>query len=238
MSDIRGISDLRREQEAQRERQRLIDRENHPPRQYPLLGYGFELGTAEEARKESFGRMIQLIFCPYFRVYSFIFVITCIDILIYIVTVFYDFDADNFLTPTNDSLDAFGDKNPERLKEDNEVYRWVTPMLLHANLMHLTFNLIMQIILGFRLEPTVGPWQTIIVYVGSGMGGILFSCLVSPDTKAVGASTAIFGIIASMIAWISLNWSSLEHDLYRTITLIWLIIILVFNILMGLVNYI
>mmetsp|Transcript_12478 Transcript_12478/g.12542 ORF Transcript_12478/g.12542 Transcript_12478/m.12542 type:complete len:156 (-) Transcript_12478:36-503(-) len=91
----------------------------------------------------------------------------------------------------------------------------------------------MQVILGFRLEPTVGWWRTAIVYVGSGIGGVIFSCLVAPDDLAVGASTAIFGITAAMIMWIIMNWSSLEDDLYRTVTLIWLIILLMFNILLG-----
>ena len=209
MSNIRGINDLRRQQEAQRERQRLIDGQEHPPRQYPILGYGFELGTAGDARKESFGRMLTLAFCPHFRTYSFIFIISCVQIVIYFITVFYDFDSDHFLEPTNDSLDTFGAKDPERMKEDYELWRWFTPMLLHA----------------------------IAIYVGSGFGGVLFSCLVSPDTMAVGASTAIFGIITAMIAWIMFNWSALENDLYRTVTLIWLIILLVFNLLMGFVRF-
>jgi membrane associated rhomboid family serine protease len=232
------MNDLRRQQEAQRERQRLIDSQQHPPRQYPILGYGFELGTAEEARKESFGRMLQLIFCPHFRAYSFIFIITCIQILLFFVTVGYDYNSDDFLKPTVNSLDTFGAKNPERMIEDYELWRWVTPMFLHADLMHLTFNLIMQVILGFRLEPTVGPWITIVIYVGSAIGGVLFSCLVSPDTLSVGASTAIFGLISSMIAWIIFNWSSLENDMYRTVTIIWLIVILVFSLLMGFVSHI
>lgn len=58
----------------------------------------------------------------------------------------------------------------------------------------------MQMILGFRLEPTVGTKKTILVYVISGIGGILFSSLVSPDTIAVGASTAIFGLTSAMLA--------------------------------------
>ena len=237
MSGIHGMSDLRRQQEAQRERQRLVDNQQHPPRQFPLLGYGFELGTADQARKESFGRMLELIFCPYFTAKSFIFLITCIEIVMYFVTVFYEYNSNEFLTPTVDSLDTFGAKNPEKMQKDMELWRWLTPMLLHADLVHLTFNLIMQVILGFRLEPTVGPWKTIAVYVGSGFGGVLFSCLVSPDTLAVGASTAIFGITTAMIAWIILNWSGLEADMYRTVTLIWLIVILVMNLLMGLVRF-
>jgi membrane associated rhomboid family serine protease len=236
MSGIRGISDLRREQEAQRERQRLLDSQQHPPRQYPILGYGFELGSADEARKESFGKMLKLVFCPFFTIRSFIFIITCIDIVIYFASVIYDYNSNDFLQPTIDSLNAFGAKNPERMKEDLELWRWITPVFLHADLMHLTFNLLMQVILGFRLEPTVGPWKTIIIYMGSAFGGVLFSCLVDPDTIAVGASTAIFGLIASMIAWIIINWTSLDGDLYRTVTLIWLIIILLFNLLMGLVR--
>eukprot|EP00358_Blepharisma_japonicum_P001696 CAMPEP_0202949288 /NCGR_PEP_ID=MMETSP1395-20130829/15408_1 /ASSEMBLY_ACC=CAM_ASM_000871 /TAXON_ID=5961 /ORGANISM="Blepharisma japonicum, Strain Stock R1072" /LENGTH=115 /DNA_ID=CAMNT_0049652181 /DNA_START=523 /DNA_END=866 /DNA_ORIENTATION=+ len=50
---------------------------------------------------------------------------------------------------------------------------------------------------------------------------------------AVGASTSIFGITSAMLAWIIMNWTSLEGDVYRTITLIWLIMILIFNLIMG-----
>ena len=121
MSGPRGFSDLRRDQEAQRERQRLIDSQQHPPRQYPILGYGFELGTAEEARKESFGKMLRLVFCPYFTTKSFIFIITCVDVALYFATVFYDYNSNDFLEPTLNSLDDFGAKNPERMKDDYEL---------------------------------------------------------------------------------------------------------------------
>jgi membrane associated rhomboid family serine protease len=236
MSNIHGISDLRRQQEAQRERQRLIDNQEPPPRQYPVLGYGFELGTAADARKESFGRMIALAFCPHFNIYSFIFAISCVQIIVYFASVANDYDTGSFLEPTNSSLDDFGAKNPEKMKDDYELWRWVTPMFLHANLMHLFFNMLMQLILGFRLEPTVGPWLTSAVYVASGFGGVLLSCIGSPDSIAVGASTSIFGILAAMIAWIAINWTALEYDMYRTITLVWLIVLLLVNLLMGLVR--
>jgi membrane associated rhomboid family serine protease len=238
MSNVRGISDLRRQQEAQRERQRLVDSEMHPPRQYPILGYGFQLGSAEEARKESFGQMLTLIFCPHFRYLSFIFIITTLQVIIYFTTVFYDYDTSKFFQPTTDSLNDFGAKNPERMQENYELWRWFTPVMLHGDLLHLTFNLIMQLILGFRLEPTVGPWITIAIYWLSGFGGVILSCLGSPDSLSVGASGALFGILAAMIAWMMINWSSLEHDLYRTVTLVWLVVLLVFNLLMGFVIFI
>ena len=55
----------------------------------------------------------------------------------------------------------------------------------------------------------------------------------SPTTLAVGASTAIFGLTAAMMAWIIMNWSALEADPYRTVTLIWLILLLVLNLILG-----
>ena len=50
---------------------------------------------------------------------------------------------------------------------------------------------------------------------------------------AVGASTALFGITTSMIAWIVMNWKGIETDPYRSLTLIWLILILVLNLVVG-----
>mmetsp|Transcript_9788 Transcript_9788/g.19218 ORF Transcript_9788/g.19218 Transcript_9788/m.19218 type:complete len:112 (-) Transcript_9788:568-903(-) len=109
-------------------------------------------------------------------------------------------------------------------------------MLLHVDMFHITSNMIMQMILGFRLEPTVGVWRTIIVYISSAIGGVLFSCLVSPDTLAVGASTSIFGIIGAMLCWIIMNWSSLGDSPGKIFTVIWLVMLLVFNIIIGFVK--
>ena len=55
-----------------------------------------------------------------------------------------------------------------------------------------------QMILGFMLESVIGPTRVAILYFGSGFGGILFSSLLS-DNKSVGASTAIFGILAGIV---------------------------------------
>lgn len=101
--------------------------------------------------------------------------------------------------------------------------------------MHLFSNMIMQLILGSRLEPTVGIWRTIVVYEISGFGGILFSSLVS-NTVAVGASTSLFGVLASMITWLVMNWSRLPDNPYRIFALIWLIMLLIFNLLMGITS--
>ena len=233
MAGVTGFRDLR--EPNNQERQGLLQNQA-PQGDYPILGYGMSIGTPEECRKESFWEMLKFIFCPFFVILSFILFITVVDIAIYFLTVFYDYDSEAFLEPTEDSLDTFGAKNPEK-QHDYQVWRWVTPVVLHADLNHIFFNVLIQLILGFRLEPTVGTWRTAVVYILSGMGGVLFSSLVS-TSLAVGASTAIFGIISAMIAWIIMNWSALEGNFYRTFTLVWLIILLFLNVLLGFVRFI
>jgi rhomboid protease GluP len=72
------------------------------------------------------------------------------------------------------------------------------------------------------------------VYVISGIGGVLFSCLVSPGTLGVGASTSLYGILGAMIMWIVLNWDALANNPNRTCVLIILIFLAVINIVIGL----
>lgn len=224
--NIRSIRDL----SSNRNNQGLLAN-NVQPGEYPILMSSRFSGSPEEARKETFWQMLKFIFCPYFTIRSFIFYITLIDIIMYFITVFYDYNTNEFLQPKLDTLILFGAKDPSKMKT-YEIWRWITPTILHLDLMHLFSNMIMQLILGSRLEPTVGLWRTIVVYELSGFGGVLFSSLVSTGI-AVGASTSLFGLIGAMLAWVIMNWSRLGDNPYKVFALIWLIVLLIFNILIG-----
>lgn len=78
-------------------------------------------------------------------------------------------------------------------------------MFLHANLVHILSNTLSILILGQNLEQDMGTVRFTLLYLLSGFGGILFSCLCN-NNIAVGASTAIFGLIGSYIACLILNW--------------------------------
>jgi len=62
--------------------------------------------------------MLKFTFCPSFTIFSFIFFITIIDVLIYITTLIantakgYSLDYDNFLGPSVSILNKFGSNNP------------------------------------------------------------------------------------------------------------------------------
>jgi membrane associated rhomboid family serine protease len=76
------------------------------------------------------------------------------------------------------------------------LWRFLTPMFLHANLQHLASNLFSQLVIGSQLESSFTHWCHFpSLYLLSGFGGVLFSSLIS-DSPSVGASTCIFGLIA------------------------------------------
>lgn len=120
MSWIRSFRDLSSNQNNNRESRRLIQNSSRNER-YPILGEGSGLGTPDQARNENFWLMLQIAFCPSFKSKSFIFGITCLQTLIYFITVVYDYDSNRFIKPTSHSLDIFGDKNSEKMKEDYQL---------------------------------------------------------------------------------------------------------------------
>lgn len=90
--------------------------------------------------------MLKFTFCPTFTIFSFIFFITLIDVLIYITTIiaslakYHEFDYNNFLGPTMNTLNTFGSNNPHKMRYDFQIWRFFTPMFLHAGFMHIFVN--------------------------------------------------------------------------------------------------
>ena len=70
-----------------------------------------------------------------------------------------------------------------------------TYMFLHANTMHLVFNMIGVFFFGPRLEAKLGGSAFLKLYFLSGLGGALLSFAFGPQAPVVGASGAVFGIL-------------------------------------------
>ncbi len=83
-----------------------------------------------------------------------------------------------------------------------EWWRIFTPVLLHASLMHILFNMWALWVLGPQVERGVGTWPFVGLYLASaGMGGVFFFYLGDPVSLAVGASGAIFGLFGIWLNW-------------------------------------
>ncbi len=81
--------------------------------------------------------------------------------------------------------------------DDGEWYRIVTGGFLHAGLIHLGFNMLALYFLGYLLEPAIGPRRFIAVYFVSLLGGAFGALLLDPLELTVGASGAVFGLMAA-----------------------------------------
>jgi membrane associated rhomboid family serine protease len=81
-----------------------------------------------------------------------------------------------------------------------EWWRLITGGFLHANLIHIAFNMFALWVLGSQLEPALGRLRFGVVYFVSLLAGSLGVMLVSPDVVTVGASGAIFGLFGVAVA--------------------------------------
>lgn len=81
-----------------------------------------------------------------------------------------------------------------------EYWRLATATFVHGGILHIAFNMWCLISLGPLAERLFGKWQTFCIYLLTGIGGSLLSIAYDPQRLSVGASGAIFGIAAALLA--------------------------------------
>lgn len=106
--------------------------------------------------------------------------------------------------PYPDALNYWGAKNSVLIIDDGEFWRLITPIFLHAGLIHLLGNVMVQIESGNRWEKEWGSIIWIIIYIGSAVGSSILSAIVMPDQISVGSSGAVMGLFGGKFAEIIL----------------------------------
>ena len=79
-----------------------------------------------------------------------------------------------------------------------EYWRFVTPVFLHANMVHLLVNCYSLYVIGVSVEKIFGRFRFITVYFIAGILGNILSFMFSPN-NGVGASGAIFGLLGTLL---------------------------------------
>ncbi len=83
---------------------------------------------------------------------------------------------------------------------NGEWWRLFTAMWLHANIAHLGSNMLGLVMFGLSLETIARRWQFVVIYFAAGLLGNLGSLALSdPYSYSLGASGAVFGILAAAI---------------------------------------
>lgn len=80
---------------------------------------------------------------------------------------------------------------------EGEWYRLITNGFLHASLWHIGGNMLLLFFLGRILEPGIGTPRFVALYFVSLLAGSFGALLATPDSLTLGASGAVFGVLAA-----------------------------------------
>ncbi|KAL1852855.1 hypothetical protein Daus18300_012019 [Diaporthe australafricana] len=102
------------------------------------------------------------------------------------------------------SIDASMSDKPE----PNQWWRFILPMFMHAGLIHIAFNLLLQLTMGKEMERSIGSLRFFLVYVSSGIFGfVLGGNYAGAGLASTGASGSLFGVIALTLLDLFYSWS-------------------------------
>lgn len=123
--------------------------------------------------------------------------------LIAITVIFYLLQiASEYLLGT-DVLINYGARYNEAIQA-GQLWRFLTPALLHASIPHILFNMYALFSFGTGLERHFGHGRFILLYVLAAYTGNVVSFLLSGG-YSVGASTAIFGLLGAEAVFLFQN---------------------------------
>ncbi len=90
-----------------------------------------------------------------------------------------------------------------KVLERLELWRLVTSMFLHGDVIHLLSNIIGLVLFGTFIENIVSKTAYLIIYFFSGiLGNIMTLFLLPPYIISLGASGAIYGLIGASVIYI------------------------------------
>lgn len=91
------------------------------------------------------------------------------------------------------------------LTTGGEWWRLLTAVFLHANFMHLAFNMLALYHAGPVIERLFGRAGFVLVYLGAGLAGSAASVFWQQDVVSIGASGAVFGVYGALLAFLLLK---------------------------------
>jgi rhomboid protease GluP len=108
-----------------------------------------------------------------------------------------------FLTtePTGGDLISFYGAKINHKISAGEVWRLITPVFIHGGIWHFFVNMYSLYALGPAVERLFGSQRMLVVYLLSGVSGVILSFGFSPR-GSIGASGAIFGLLGALGAFI------------------------------------
>eukprot|EP00250_Pteridium_aquilinum_P016651 c23222_g1_i1 orf=324-1460(+) len=148
---------------------------------------------------------------------------------------FQPYSENPLFGPSAQTLQNMGGLDTDKVIHDNQGWRLVTCMWLHAGVIHILANMLSLLVIGIKLEQEFGFVKIGIIYLLSGLGGSLLSSLFLQNRISVGASGAVFGLLGAMLSELITNWSIYESKCGALCTLI---VVVAINLAVGILPHV
>ncbi|XP_055912787.1 protein rhomboid [Eupeodes corollae] len=116
-----------------------------------------------------------------------------------------DFQPEQNIPISQDSVLIY---RPDRRQE---IWRFVSYMVLHANWFHLGFNVVVQLLFGLPLETVHGSARIACIYLAGVFAGSLGTSVVESEVYLVGASGGVYALLAASLANLLLNFGEMRY---------------------------
>lgn len=80
-----------------------------------------------------------------------------------------------------------------------QPWRLITAVLVHSGIWHIGLNMLALWMIGRSLEPMLGRWRFLALYLLGGLGGSVAVAILAPTTATIGASGAVFALFGALL---------------------------------------
>lgn len=131
------------------------------------------------------------------------------------------------------------DGNKDQSPQPNQWYRFIIPIFMHAGLIHIGFNLLLQLTIAKEMEMAIGSIRFFLVYMSAGIFGfVMGGNFAAPNIASTGASGSLFGIIALTLLDLLYSWKERKSPVKDLMFIILdMVIAFVLGLLPGLDNF-
>lgn len=121
----------------------------------------------------------------------------------------------------------------------NQWFRFIVPIFLHAGIVHIAFNMVLQLTIAREMESAIGPIRFFLVYMSAGIFGfVMGGNYGGTGFASVGASGSLFGILALTLLDLLYSWKDRKSPLRELVTIfIEMVIAFGLGLLPGLDNF-
>ena len=152
-----------------------------------------------------------------------------LNVLIFLLLFFFGY---GFMHVKGSDLLQFG-ANFKPLVLQGEIWRLLSSIFLHGGFIHIVMNMMALFFAGLFLEPLLGKWRLLLLYIVTGIAASLASFMWYDATVSVGASGAIFGLYGYFIA--AIIYKSFPYKIHNGF-LFSLLAYIGINLVMGLIG--